>query len=375
MRITCLTPLHIGTGNEAPDFEYHLDAKSDILVRFSLARLLAQDPTVHSNPAMVSTPENLRKYLETASWRGFQLYALRGEAQAFWRECQAKAGVRLAPLAVRETSKTAYKLNPLLPGSSLKGALLTGWHFDKLWQKLAPDERNKLLDVADTSFAHDWSPFYRKQSYSAQRSGPPLDQILVELLDMLYNAKNPEWRQRLLGKLSDRLFIPDVELDGDMLIQRAQRSSRNADKALPQWIESVAAQATGKSPVRMNERETTLYSRRELCRRVNLFANAVLVAECQFFNYIEEAIPIVYQPQGEVSSAIGTAQQTDHTCIVRLGWGSNKNATSITLLNSAADLSRQPDDERRRPKTRWMTANDTPLGWCKVEFEEGDYVH
>jgi CRISPR type III-A-associated RAMP protein Csm5 len=367
--------LHIGAGDEAPDFEYRLDEESGALIRFSLARLLAHATSAPENLEKIGTPENLRKFLEKAPWQKFQLYALQGEARAFWKDCQSKAANRLAPLSVRETCKTAYKRKPLLPGSSLKGALLTGWHFEKLWQAFPPETQNKLFDVDDVSFANDWSPWYDKKKYRQRHSATPLEETVVDLLEQLWDAQNPEWAQRQLGKLSDRLFIPDVELAGDFMIQEMRRESGTDKKALPQWIECVAAKATGGGRAKIDDRETTLYSRHELCRRVNRFARALLVAERQFFNYIDEDWPRVYEPESEVEAAIAATEKTDDTCVVRLGWGSNKNATSISLLNSVADLSKPPDEaERRRPKTRWMAANNTPLGWCKVEFEEGDYV-
>lgn len=388
MKITCLTPLHIGTGEEVPDFEYGFLKESGTLARFSLARLLAGDPSIQENPEIAGTPENLRQYLCSAPWKDpkFRLYELAGEAEIFWQECQAKSG-RLAPIAVRETMKTAYKMQPLFPGSSLKGALLTSWLFGKFWEKLAEEDQALLRDVNDRSFDNDWSTFYRtrKKSKEQRRPIPSEDQNLFDLLDPLFNSKNPEW-EPVQRKLSDRLSIPDVELTGGLLIHQVQRKSNAAQKALPQWIECVAAGATGRLSARLDERQTQLYTAHELCRRANLFAEVLLTAELQFFNHAQETMPAAYKNHGEVDAAILAARQTSQTCVVRVGWASNKNATSITLLNSAADLSKQPDprqeygdqkkkaEERRRPKTRWLTLSGAPLGWCKVEFEEGDYV-
>jgi hypothetical protein len=265
--------------------------------------------------------------------------------------------------------------------------LLTAWLFGKLWEKLAEEDQALLRDVNDKSFDNDWSTFYRtrKRFKEQRRPIPSEDQILFDLLDPLFTLKNPEWEpeQRML---SDRLSIPDVELTGDLLIHQVQRKSNAAQKALPQWIECVAAGASGRRLARLDERQTQLYTAHELCRRGNLFAEVLLTAERQFFNHTQEAMPAAYQVQGEIEAAITASKQTSHTCVVRAGWASNKNATSITLLNSAADLSKQPDprqeygdqkkqaEERRRPKTRWLTQSGAPLGWCKVEFEEGDYV-
>ncbi|MGH9824605.1 MAG: hypothetical protein ACREDR_15310, partial [Blastocatellia bacterium] len=106
--------------------------------------------------------------------------------------------------------------------------------------------------------------------------------------------------------------------------------------------------------------------------------------EQQFFDYCVRkgyltSIPALYLPTGLLFTKLGEAEKPDNaSCLLRVGWASTKNATSLTLINSSADLRYQPEgrnNERRRPKSRWSLKGDVPLGWCLVTFEEEDNAY
>lgn len=354
MKVELLTPLHIGTGNEIPEFEYQLDGQQ--LLRISLSSLLVSDPDAPAELSKFATRDGVMGYLKSrkAIWNDHLLYWLNGEGMAFDKS-------RKNDLAVRECLKASFGNHPLLPGSSLKGAMLTGWLFGEAWGKLSQADQTNLLQAAYTGFT-------------------------VSLEDKLYQrltGNNPEWglmsKDEAPNLLSDRLWIGDIELDGDLEIRQAARPIKRRDISL--WVECVAASATGSMFGRFREQSEGSRNVAELCRRCNTFARCLIVAEQQFFDYCVRkeylpARPAAYSDTGYLINRLKAVEETKDSCLVRIGWSSNKNAASLTLLNSTADLSRQPEERnnpKRRPKSRWSLRDGTPLGWCVVTFEEDDY--
>ncbi len=362
MKVELLTPLHIGTGNEVPDFEYVLNGNQ--LLHISLPSLLTADAGAAEALSELATRNGVMNYLKNRRgfWGNHLLYPLNGECVDFDRARKDRASKD--DLSVRECVKASFGHFPLLPGSSLKGAMLTGWLFGVGWEELAQADRDKLLQASSTDFEIK------------------LDHQLYERL----TRNNPEWGLKSKAEkpnlLSDRLWVSDIELDGGFEMRQAQRTIKRHEKShtLTTWIECVAAGATGEMLGRFRE-EPTEGGRTvaELCRRCNIFARCLLVAEQQFADYCIgksyfKARPAAYADNGLLLARLTAVEQTPDTCLVRIGWASNKNAASLTLMNSSANLSGQPlSRERRRPKSRWSLKDSTPFGWCLVTFEEGDY--
>jgi RAMP superfamily protein len=361
MIVELLTPLHIGTGNDIPEFEYQLDGSQ--LLRISLSSLIASDPGAVDFLNDFSTRDGIDSYLKSRSsrWDDHLLYFLNGEALAFDESRQRDT-------AVRECIKASLGNYPLLPGSSLKGALLTGWLFGEGWETLSQTDQANLLQAGFTGF--DVSLHGKTYQYLTER--------------------NTEWglkdKEGLPNLLSERLWIGDIELNGDMEIRRAQRTVKKngGPYTLSAWIECITTGAAGSMFGRFREESDGPRTIETLCRRCNTFAKCLIVAEQQFADYCInkrylERRPKAYAENGFLLNSLSSVEQMKNSCIVRIGWASNKNASSLTLLNSSANLSWQPpNSERRRPKSRWSlkdgTLNDgMPLGWCLLTFEEDDY--
>lgn len=362
MKVELLTPLHIGTGNEVPDFEYVLNGNQ--ILRVSLPSLLTADSSDAKVLTELATRSGVMSYLKSrcALWGDHLLYRLNGECHEFDRARNDRA--RKDELSVRECVKASFGHYPLLPGSSLKGTLLTGWLFGAGWEELAQAGQANLLQAAFMDFEVE------------------LDHKLYQRL----TGNNPEWGLKSKAEkpnlLSDRLWVSDIELDGDFEMRQAQRTIKRHEKshALTTWIECVAAGTAGEMFGRFREEaENGKRTVEELCRRCNIFAKCLIVAEQQFADYCIgkryfQARPAAYTGNGLLLKRLTAAEQTTDTCLVRIGWASNKNAASLTLMNSSANLSWQPPNrERRRPKSRWSLKDGTPFGWCVVTFEEGDY--
>jgi hypothetical protein len=378
MRVDLLTPLHIGTGNEVPAYEYRDDG--DGYVRLSLAAVLG-DPELARKPASLATSDEVYGYLASLpSLRpGHMLYRLARHGEPLRR---SRPGER--PVGVRECLKAALRQGPILPGSSLKGALLTAWLFGKYHERLTGDFTRQPADRRDKRRDTDRLENVADRDYDGRQLGAGGE---------LAKGENPEWAFRDAEsaksgrRLSDRLGAPDVALGGDLRLAKAHRPLKS--RPVDQWVECVGARAFGRERVRFLESPKGRYTLAELCRRANLFARCVLVAEQQFFDYcigkgyISDP-PTDYRAGGSLEWALVEAEKQPLCCLVRLGWGSSKNATSVALLNSVAELKKQPSRpgrdaagyfwaaETMRPKSRWLLEGDVPLGWCRVTFEEGD---
>jgi RAMP superfamily protein len=365
MKIELLTPVHIGTGNEIPDFEYQL--KDRHLLRISLPSLLSANAAARTSLKEFATRDGIMHYLKINSslWGKHFLYQLNGEGREFDRDRNNPK--RKDDISVRECIKASFGNIPLLPGSSIKGAMLTGWLFGAGWEEISAKEQTKLLDATASDFSV----------------------ILEEKLFNQMTHNNPEWglknTDEIPNLLSDRFWVGDIELDGDFDIRHVQRPIKN--RVISLWIECVAAGATeataGLARFREPHREALdrKHTIEELCHRCNTFTRCILVAEQQFADYCVNkryipARPPQYSENGILINRLAQAKQTQNSCLLRLGWASHKNATSLTLLNSSSNLSTQPPgrtNPRRRPKSRWSLKDGTPLGWCLITFEDGDY--
>ena len=152
--LRCLSPIHIGTGKNLEPFDYVVDGRRYVRVHLDnvLERMNAEQATALadwvSNKAdqiagrRVRDPDEVRREMQLSRFPGggaaFQKALFTDAALARYR---GDRGFR-HNLQVREQVKDADE-TPLIPGSSLKGALRTALAFVAL-DEMAQDERKTL---------------------------------------------------------------------------------------------------------------------------------------------------------------------------------------------------------------------------------------
>ncbi len=353
MKIELLTPVHIGTGEEIPLYEWKV--QDNCWLRFDWFtlpdRLLPPDDVLQD-------VDKLTKAAKDLSWE-------EGFKNKMYTAALA-SGISLPTKAndlFRECIKNQATFQPIIPGSSLKGAILTAY----------------LCSGYESEGRFDPQSFGGKKLHDDARKE----------LEGLMKGVNPasDFSHRL--KISDIAF-PQSALRIELAERRIKDRSRQppGERLLKTWVECMAAGTVASATISFgSERdfahEVAPQTRplrkkdiEQLVKRCNHFAKAVIQAELDYYRYVGRkyrvALPGHYKKYGVDFVDKLPAME----CLVRLGWSSGKNAMSIVLLNSNPDLARQPrpNPPHYRPKSRWLLSGNTPPGWCTLTFEPGDWI-
>lgn len=244
----------------------------------------------------------------------------------------------------------------IIPGSSIKGAIITAY----LYQRYI--EKKWVIPVAN--------------------NGKKLTNKAIEEIAAFFDGTNPEKDK---SDISNRLKIGDLNFSMTRIkIGYARRIIKNRStgkiKKIYSWLEYLSenqesveshiaqVRSVKDSAPQMLPLEQTLV--KQVCERCKKFAKAVIKAEIEYLNHYGIPHPAFYTNY----TNIVIDSLSDFECLIRLGWASNRNAVSLTLLNSFPDLNEFPKGTmQRRPKSRWLLRGEEPLGWCKLTFDQSDW--
>lgn len=358
MKITILTPVHIGSGQVLTEDEYWSvgSSPSHQWARTNLAALIeaacGDDDSRYAEVArQLETRDGLIQLLQgldpsivsaTALYRCNVDQAVIDHIR--WRSAEngrrKKAHQeRLEPVEIHECLKA--RCRAFLPGSSLKGAMLTALY---------------------------WSQYSTLDDARAR----------------LGNTRNPE-----RTGLSRRLRPSDTLGAAKLTMHLCRRVMRNSDgelRAIELWVECLSAgqelRAELARPLGQESRLPQPLTREDIenmCRAANSFAKAVARKDLAHMRRYEVPRNGLAPLQTALSELRDSGADTG--CLLRVGWGVGQAATSVKLLDE-----KWANDPR--PKTRWFVANPVgdakpskwageravPLGWVRIDFEESDYV-
>lgn len=315
MKIKLLSPVHIDTGREIPSYEYQKSRSGD-WYRVDLYSVISQNPP--TNTSILETESGFRRYLENVVRQNdiakFGLYKVKFSGSNISKD-------------LKECMKTGFDHQPYLPGSSLKGSILTGYFYGEFKPNLTGYDKRKLKG----------NPEKEGLSKRFKISDAHLDRPEITISE-------PERRTKRRGNI--RVWLEQIpeELTASAKISIINYKSKNKKKAFPLTDHDVD----------------------EICSHCKDFTDAIVQEEIRHFNYCvgkgyRSKIPQFYDSSGKMKKAIDSLGKKE--CVIRVGWGSNKNATSLALIDSRARL----------PKSRWLLNNSTPYGWLKVTFDKEDY--
>lgn len=353
MKIRTVTPVHIGTGRTVPHNMYiRLGGDTPRMARLDVDRLVAEH--VDGDPARsrelateFETLTGISNFIRSKAGnikRSHLLYDvdIGVTLDSFFNDTTDALVHHLSEIEIHECVKSGY--HAVLPGSSLKGALLTGYY----WQM----------------YDGDWAAAERDL-----RRGNP---------------------QQVREGLSQRLRISDTLGDAKLALENCRRIMHikagdhfSPLKALEVWVECLKLGQTLQAdiprrkgpPNRGGAINLTAEDVATLCAGVNAWAASVMDDDIAHMRRYH----VPTRTAETVRTHVQSLADSEDTCIVRVGWGVGKAATSLGLLQGGGYQS---------SKSRWLLANAAienevsefggglagPLGWVRVQFEQTDYV-
>jgi CRISPR-associated protein Csm5 len=326
--LTPLTPLHIGDGSQLEAYEYVVI--KDRFYQLSLDRLLAR-----LSPA---ERESVSQYLERdlVSLRRFVREHFLPEVA----EYQAAASPRFQQLYEEKLAQAQNQLivfpflrsmgKPLIPGSSLKGALRTAILNHLLTSSIPGNIYADTLEAQTLGYMGDRRPDIPRDPLKGLRLTDvalPAERIVAEPIETWEKEAGhlTDVSIQILREVSaSALTGGEFSLSGEIRIYEGFLNQKTASlKPGLRWLA-------------------------EACNA--FYRDRVLAAEEQYFRG-EKKVEEVYK---SIRAAIGA-----NSFLVRLGWGSGLDSVSLNLRK-----------EQPRPvKTRKLIDGRFPLGWLKVQYQ------
>lgn len=326
--LTPLTPIHIGDGSQLEAYEYTV--VKERFYRISLDRLLA-----HLTPPQ---REQLNRYVER-DLVGLRRFVREHFSPAI-AEYHATASPRFQQVYEEKLSQSQNQLivfpflrtmgKPLIPGSSLKGALRTAILDRLITSPVSSQEYADTLEARTLGYMGDRRPNIPDDPLKGLRIAD------VSLSTEHIVAEQVETKKKEAGRLEDlsmqilqevtvsSLTGQEVSFPGEIRIYEGFLNSQTAP--LKQGLHWLA----------------------EACNA--FYRDRVLAAEEHYFRGLK-AVEAVHQ---RIRATVG-----QDSFLVRLGWGSGLDSISLNLRKQ------QP----RPVKTRKLIDNRFPMGWLRIQYK------
>ncbi len=326
--LTPLTPIHIGDGSQLEAYEYTV--VKDRFYRVSLDRLLTRltpPEREQLNRHIERDLVGLRRFVREHFSPEISEYSAAASPQ-FQQVYEEKLGQSQNQLIVFPFLRTMGK--PLIPGSSLKGALRTAILDRLITSPISGQEYADTLEAQTLGYMGDRRPNIPEDPLKGLRIAD------VSLSAEHIVAEQVETKKKEAGRLED--------LSMQILQEVTVSSLTGQEVSFPGEIriyESFLNQQT--APLKQGLRWLA-----EACNA--FYQDRVLAAEERYFRGFK-SVETVYQ---QIRSAID-----QDSFLIRLGWGSGLDSISLNLRKQ------QP----RLVKTRKLIDNRFPLGWLRIQYK------
>ncbi len=321
-QLTPLTPIHIGTGESLEPFEYVI--AGDQLYRFTLDDLmlaLPREAQAHFVAAVERSVPATRRFVAeqvVAAVKAARYTAtVSPAARAFYDGRMAGD----AHPEVATTMRTDDRL--YIPGSSLKGALRTALLYHAM-NKENPITDARRLEQATFAFRQVQEDPFRAFKVG---DGAPLDVKARVRVAAVNTKRGGDWDEDvgLLVETIPGALFDNVEPISEHAVTFDATFYKYHEDAFPLDAATVLA----------------------ACRD---FYGAHLAAER---NYLRDLSPAAAAYDALAEQA---AKLPAHACLVRLGWGSGYEATTVAYALDGA----------KQPRSRRLTEEKLPLGWAEL---------
>jgi CRISPR type III-A-associated RAMP protein Csm5 len=360
IKLTTLTPLHIGSGNEyQPDFEY---------LYFEQERKVA---VVDAEKVLdILGADNLHQWVACIDNKQPLMPLLRSRKNGMLAEDVAMRPIPAKHTPTRTIREQLHSGNgsALLPGTSLKGAIRTALWAELMLDntKLAKDKRN--LGNEDRRGGFRWS-----------------DQPLSKL----FFGNDPNHDIFRLLQVGDAEFASTAVYQTDV-INKKHNNTWDLKREVRQCVEAIPAGATSTAEIRFNEllsqRAKSQFNRNaskleltQLFPLINRHTKRLVEDEADYWedtagnpepleDFVEEMINIV--------DAIEACQPSE--CILRTGWGSGFRSMTGDWHGAMTDddYERLLKSVRPRhsvdlifPKSMRFVKGGMPMGFVKLTLQ------
>jgi CRISPR-associated protein Csm5 len=324
--LTPLSPLHIGDGSQLEAYEYAV--VKERFYRISLDRLLTR--------LSAAERETLNRYIE------HDLVGLRKFVREHFSpevaEYQAAASPRFREVYEEKLGQAQNQLivfpflrsvgKPLIPGSSLKGALRTAILNQLITAPISSQEYADTLEARTLGYMGEKRPDIPNDPLKGLRVSD------VSLSPEHIVAEQVETKKKEGGRLEDLSL--QILREVTVSVVTGQEISLSGEIRI---YEGFLNRQT--EPLKQGLRWLA-----EACN--TFYRDQVLAAEERYFRGLK-AVESVYQG---IRAAI-----TQDSFLVRLGWGSGLDSVSLNLQKQSP----------RPVKTRKLIDGRIPMGWLRVE--------
>lgn len=347
--ITPITPIHIGSGEEINPGEYFLFPKDRTIyavdIGYMASKLLKGRDTIlkwlENDPVkwVVTAANNAMFAGLVKKYSRFQCDAQRvkGEIGSRWGEGVSRLGILTLQRPFRD---------PIIPGSSIKGAIRTALLYDMV---------KKPLDCAPFG-GREVAGWERRQmgGRSENISDDPLrhlsigDAVAPGLKTIIYKAGFHGMRNQA----------------GDQAELQAYYECfpKTLDGADEYCLETTLTIASGHKAYDKNASQITKSRIVESCR---LFSAEVIKAELDYWEREKDREMVVLYQKLQVR-----LDKDQNISLIRLGWGSGMNAVGLNLAKLESNQRSGTADTRfrRNPATRRLL-DSLPPGWAEIKLE------
>jgi len=330
-QLTVLTPIHIGTGESLEPFEYVVAGNT--LYRFTLddflLKLAREDQARFVELVGESVPrtrrfvaEHVGEAVEAARFSA----TVSPAARALYDGRMEGGTAHPEVLACIRTGDEAY-----IPGSSLKGALRTALLYHAMEKDNTKDDARKLegktFGFNPRRIQED--PF---RAFKVGDGGPLAERTRVQAV-AVNTQRGGQWSEDVAVLVET---VPGIVSDNVSVVSD---HAVTFDEAFYRYHERAFRLSAGR----------VLAACRDFYRRH-------LDKEQAFVDSLP-ATAAAYRALADRAQEL-----PDHACLVRLAWGSGRDATTVAYGLQGA----------RTPRSRRLTADGFPLGWAELTILDAE---
>lgn len=360
--ITPITPIHIGSGEEINPGEYFLFPKDRTIyavdIGYMASKLLKGRDTIlkwlENDPVkwVVTAADNATFAGLVKKYSRFQCDVTEQDEREIrnrWGEGVSRLGILTLQRPFRD---------PIIPGSSIKGAIRTALLYDMVKKPLdcAPFGGREVAGRERRQMGREVAGWERRQmgGKSGNISDDPLrhlsigDAVAPGLKTIIYKADFYGMRNQAGDQAELQAYyecFPET-LDG-------------ADEYC---LETTLTIASGHKAYDKNASRITKSRIVKSCRR---FSAEVIKAELDYWEREKDREMVVLYQNLQVR-----LDKDQNISLIRLGWGSGMNAVGLNLAKLESNQRSGTADTRfrRNPATRRLL-DSLPPGWAEIKLE------